>query len=60
LPLDYDTLIFLIKETISNALEDTNDKLNELAIKYKVKIIAKPPILVKVEQKDKGELIWEK
>ncbi|MBN1330418.1 MAG: hypothetical protein JXA54_13170 [Candidatus Heimdallarchaeota archaeon] len=60
MPLDKDTIEFLVAETIEAALEDTKEKLTELAIKYKFKITVKPPILVEVEQAVKGEIIWKK
>ncbi|MHA1211525.1 MAG: hypothetical protein ACTSSH_03600 [Candidatus Heimdallarchaeota archaeon] len=58
MPLDFDTLKFLIDETIEAALEDTREKLNEFARKYNFKISVKPPALVAVEQAEKGEIVW--
>ena len=60
MPLDHDTLIYLVEETIENALEDAKEKLNELSYKYRLKLIVKPPVLVKAEQAETGEVIWEK
>jgi len=59
MPLDKETLNFLVEETIDNALQDTKEKLNELAYKYKIKIIVKPPQLINVTQVEKGEIIWK-
>ncbi|NHJ32342.1 MAG: hypothetical protein FK732_05735 [Asgard group archaeon] len=59
MPLDKETLNFLVEETIDNALQDSKEKLGELAYKYQLKITVKPPILVKVEQVEKGEVVWE-
>lgn len=58
MPLDKATLDFLVEETIANALEDSKDKLNELAMKYKLKIRVKPPIIVEIKQEKKGRVIW--
>ncbi len=60
MPLDKETIEFLVAETIDAALEDTKEKLTELAMKYKFRITVKPPILVKVETAQKGEIIWNK
>ncbi|NHJ04345.1 MAG: hypothetical protein EAX90_05950 [Candidatus Heimdallarchaeota archaeon] len=60
MPLDKDTLDFLVNETIDNALEDTKMKLNELAIKYKLEINVRPPIIIEIKQVDNGKVIWEK
>jgi len=59
LPLDKETLNFLVEETIDNALQDTKEKLNELAYKYKLKITIKPPLLVEIEHVEKGEVVWD-
>ncbi|MFW9922771.1 MAG: hypothetical protein ACFFDW_05715 [Candidatus Thorarchaeota archaeon] len=59
MPLDKATLDFLVEETIQNALEDTKFKLNELSMKYKLKIKVKPPIVTEITQVAKGEVIWE-
>lgn len=60
MPIDYDTLLYLVEETIENAMEDAKEKLNELSYKYRLKIIVKPPVLVKAEQAKVREVIWEK
>ncbi len=60
MPIDYDTLLYLVEETIENALEDVKEKLNELSYKYRLKLIVKAPVLVKAEQVEVGEVIWEK
>ncbi len=59
LPIDKETLNFLVEETIDNVLQDSKEKLNELAYKYKLKITVKPPMLVEIEHVEKGEVIWE-
>lgn len=59
MPLNQETLEFLVNEAIEAALEDTREKLTELARKYNFKIIVKAPTLVKIEQARKGEIIWE-
>jgi P pilus assembly chaperone PapD len=59
LPIDKETLNFLVEETIDNALQDTKEKLNELAYKYKLKIIVKPPLLVEIEHVEKGKVVWD-
>ena len=59
MPLDQETLKFLIDETIEAALEDTREKLTELARKYNFKITVIPPTLVKVEPAEKGEIVWK-
>ena len=62
MPLDKATLDFLVEETIANALEDSNEKLQELARKYGLKILVRPPIVSKITQVPlpEGEVIWEK
>ncbi len=60
MPIDYDTLLYLVEETIENAMEDAKEKLNELSYKYRLKLIVKPPVLVKAEQAKVREVIWEK
>lgn len=62
MPLDKETLDFLVDETILNALEDSKEKLNELARKYGLKIRMRPPIVVEIVQvpQPDGEVIWEK
>ncbi len=49
-------------ETIVYALEDTKEKLNELARKYGLKIRVRPPIIVDIVQvpQPDGKVIWEK
>ncbi|NPE08004.1 MAG: hypothetical protein GNW80_06965 [Asgard group archaeon] len=59
MPIDKETLNFLVEETIDNVLQDSKEKLNELAYKYKLKITVKPPMLVEIEHVEKGEVIWE-
>jgi len=61
MPLDKATLDFLVEETIANALEDSKEKLNELARKYGLKIYVKPPIVREIQQvaQPDGEVIWE-
>lgn len=59
LPLDKETLNFLVEETIDNALQDAKEKLNELAYKYKLKITVKLPLLVDIEHVEKGEVVWD-
>ncbi len=59
LPLDKETLNFLVEETIDNALQDAKEKLNELAYKYKLQITVKPPLLVDIEHVEKGEVVWD-
>ena len=58
MPLDKDTLDFLVNETIENALEDTKMKLEELAMKYKLEINVKPPIVIDIKQMPEGKVIW--
>ena len=62
MPLDKATLDFLVEETIANALEDSKEKLNELARKYGLKIFVKPPIVREITQVPlpEGEVTWEK
>ncbi|HUU76977.1 MAG TPA: hypothetical protein VMX55_01440 [candidate division Zixibacteria bacterium] len=60
MPLDKDTLDFLVNETIENTLEDTKMKLNELAMKYKLEINVRSPIIIEIKQVDKGKVIWQK
>ncbi|NHJ86452.1 MAG: hypothetical protein FK734_13390 [Asgard group archaeon] len=60
MPIDMDTLQFLIDEAMDAALKDTKEKLDELAMKYKVKITAKPPTIVNVEIVENGEAVWIK
>lgn len=60
MPLDKDTLDFLVNETIENALEDTKMKLNELAMKYKLEISVKLPIIIEIKQVNNGKVIWKK
>lgn len=50
---------FLVKEAVDTALQDTKEKLNELSMKYHLKITVKPPILVELESVEKGEVIWQ-
>ncbi|NHJ39008.1 MAG: hypothetical protein FK731_03175 [Asgard group archaeon] len=59
MPLDLDTMKFLVKEAVDTALQDTKEKLNELSMKYHLKITVKPPILVELESVEKGEVIWQ-
>ena len=59
MPLDLDTMKFLVKEAVDTALQDTKEKLNELSMKYQLKIVVRPPILVELEQKEKGEVVWQ-
>lgn len=59
MPLDKATLDFLVEETIQNALEDTKFKLNELSMKYKLKIKVRPPKVIEITQDEKGKVIWE-
>jgi hypothetical protein len=59
LPIDIDTLEFLVKEAIDTALEDTKEKLNELSMKYRLKITVRPPILVEITQEEKGTVVWK-
>ena len=62
MPLDKATLDFLVEETIANALEDSNEKLQELARKYGLKIHVRPPIVMEISQVPlpEGEVIWKK
>jgi len=59
MPLDQETIEFLVQETIEAALEDTKEKLNELIRKYNFKIRVRKPALIAIEMAAKGELIWE-
>ncbi|MBK5114807.1 MAG: hypothetical protein KGD59_07135 [Candidatus Heimdallarchaeota archaeon] len=59
MPLDKEMLNFLVEETIDNALQDTKEKLNELAYKYQMRITVRAPLLVNVEQVEKGEVVWD-
>ena len=59
MPLDQETLKFLVDETIENALQDTKENLRELARKYKLKIRVRTPILLEVTTETDGEVIWE-
>ena len=59
LPLDKETLNFLVEETIDNALQDAKEKLNELAYKYRLKITVKPPLLVDIKHVEKGEVVCD-
>ncbi|MBD3189974.1 MAG: hypothetical protein GF308_05000 [Candidatus Heimdallarchaeota archaeon] len=58
MPLDEATLNFLIEETIETALEDTKDRLNELAMKYSLKIRVSPPKVHEVTIANQGEVLW--
>ena len=60
MPLDQETLNFLVEETIENGLQDCKEKLNELATKYKLKIRVKTLALLDVTSGEDGEVIWEK
>ena len=60
MPLDKDTLDFLVNETIETALTDTREKLEELSMKYKLKIRVTPPLVLEIIQQEQGEVIWEK
>ena len=59
MPIDQETLKFLVDETIENALQDGKEHLRELAIKYKLKIRISPPVLLEVIPATEGEVIWE-
>ena len=59
MPIDKSTIDFLVEETIATALEDTKEKLNELAMKYKLVIRVKPPVIIEITQEKKGQVIWE-
>ncbi|MHA1155884.1 MAG: hypothetical protein ACTSQK_07215 [Candidatus Heimdallarchaeota archaeon] len=61
MPIDKETLDFLVEETIVNALEDSKEKLNELARKYGLKIRVRPPVIVEIVQvpQPNGKVIWE-
>ena len=58
-PLDQETINFLVEETIENGLLDSKEKLNELAKKYKLKIRVKTLALLDVTIGEEGEVIWE-
>ena len=59
MPLDQDTVNFLVSETIENALQDCKANLDELSKKYQLKIRVRPPIVIEIKQVEKGEVIWE-
>ncbi|NHJ46763.1 MAG: hypothetical protein FK733_03145 [Asgard group archaeon] len=59
MPIDLDMLEFLVKEAIDTALQDTKEKLNELAMKYKLQISVRPPVLVDLEQVENGTVVWK-
>ena len=58
MPIDQETLEFLVNETVENALQDSKEKLSELASKYKLIIKIKAPKLIEVQQEKEGNLIW--
>lgn len=62
MPIDKETLDFLVDETIIHALEDSKEKLDVLARKYGLKIRVRPPIIIEIVQvpQPDGEVIWEK
>lgn len=59
MPIDQETLNFLVEETIDNAMQDGKEKLNELARKYKLKIRVRTLSLLEVTPGTEGEIIWE-
>ncbi|MEA2071291.1 MAG: hypothetical protein U9O98_08375 [Asgard group archaeon] len=60
MPIDKETLRFLVEETVENGLEDCKNKLKSMAEKYKLKIIINEPKIKKVEKTHEGKVIWEK
>ncbi|MCF2143731.1 MAG: hypothetical protein K9W42_08540 [Candidatus Heimdallarchaeota archaeon] len=59
MPLDQETIEFLVQETIESALEDTKEKLNELVRKYPFKLTVSAPKLIKIEKAKKGKIEWK-
>jgi hypothetical protein len=59
MPLDLDTMKFLVEEAIDTALEDTKEKLTELSTKYQLQIVVRPPILVEITQDENGKVVWK-
>ncbi|MHA1124238.1 MAG: hypothetical protein ACTSO7_14005 [Candidatus Heimdallarchaeota archaeon] len=59
MPIDQETLKFLVDETMENALQDGKENLRELARKYKLRIRIRTPILLEVAPAEEGEVVWE-
>jgi DNA-binding protein YbaB len=60
MPMDKDTLVFLVEEAINNAFQDCKENLEKLSSKYGLEIKVKAPQLVEVVQTKDKQVIWLK